>query len=512
MNKIIQGDTLQELKKIPDNLVNTIITSPPYWGLIDYGEETNVIWEGKEKCQHQFEIKEEKNPMDRGGKGQHDSDGIVGKMGDKTQTIVKSGFCPKCGAWYGQLGLEPTLKLYLKHLSQITIELKRVLKPTGVMFWNHGDSYATISGSGKIYGNIMPDYEEKIKSAGLRHSKKLEQQGVPRKSLFLQNYRLILQMIDQGWILRNTIIWNKPNHMPSSVKDRFTNSYEPVFMLVKKKHYWFDLDAVRKPHTTFENRPMGIIREREFGYNTEYPQIRQTKIPQAQAESFGNPRARQHRKQDNVPGRNAPMYKGFNERWEKSQKFITPEQQKETQEKTGWIEGSGRVRSFYDNFGGETNPKGKNPGDVWTIPTQPFPEAHFATFPEKLIEPMILSSCPKEICKKCGRARERIIKLGEVVMTGGSNKGKLSKSEGYVEGREHHGHQFKQHEHKTLGWTDCNCKAGWKSGIVLDPFIGSGTVAVVAKRLGRNYLGIELKEDYIKIAEQRIKAQPTPLL
>ena len=81
------------------------------------------------------------------------------------------------------------------------------------MFWVHGDSYATQSGSGKIYENIMPGYEEKAGSAGLRHRKLVEEQGIPRKSLFLQNWRLAVKMIDdQEWILRNAIIWNKPNH------------------------------------------------------------------------------------------------------------------------------------------------------------------------------------------------------------------------------------------------------------------------------------------------------------
>lgn len=329
--------------------------------------------------------------------------------------------------------MEKTLEEYIKKLLAITGELKRVLKPTGVMFWNHGDCYggnrakSTPTKTGQV-GNQKKDLCPKFNK------------NIQAKSLALQNYRLILQMINQGWILRNTIIWNKPNHMPSSVKDRFANSYEPVFMLVKRKKYWFDLDAVRKPYTE-------------------------------------------------------PM-----DRW--------GGEKLEAKGQSNWDKGTGQ--ETYRNRDMRPNKSGKNPGDVWTIPTQPFPEAHFATFPEKLVEPMILSSCPKEICKKCGKARVRIVKTD---YKPSENKwGKQTRLKGKTKGENVRYNENLSAIHQTIGWTDCKCKAGWKPGITLDPFLGSGTVAVVAKRLGRNYLGIELSKEYIKIAEQRIKAQPHPLL
>jgi len=240
----------------------------------------------------------------------------------------------------------------------------------------------------------------------------------------LQNYRLILKMVDeQGWILRNIIVWWKPNHMPSSVKDRFSNSYEPVFMLVKNKKYWFDLDAVRVPH--------------------KYPEL-------------------------------------------------------PTKNKRPFRSGLGREQK---ERGGQY-PLGKNPGDLWRIPTHPFPEAHFATFPPKLVEPMIKAGCPQWICKKCGKARVRIVKepirkkpytYKKVGIPGESNQ------------RGQRNEQCGQYQGVTIGWTNCGCGAGWRSGVVLDPFMGAGTTGVVAKRLGRNYIGIELNREYIKIAEARIK-------
>ena len=243
------------------------------------------------------------------------------------------------------------------------------------------------------------------------------------------------------WILRNTIIWDKPNHMPSSVKDRFANSYEPVFMLVKNKRYFFDLDAVRVAHTE--------------------------------------------------SGKERAKYKHSD--------------CKSSSGKSSWVQ----TKDNPDRKLLDLNPSSKNPGDVWTIPTQPFPDAHFATFPEKLVIPMIMSSCPKEICKKCGKARVRIIKkeyVGASIKRGGHIVGDGSGSQGNVYNvpREKAKQEF-------IGFTDCGCNSGWEAGIVLDPFMGSGTVAVVAKKLKRNYIGIEIKPEYVEMATKRINAVNPPL-
>jgi len=353
-NKIIQGNALLKLKELPDESVDTIITSPPYWGLRDYGVEE-------------------------------------------------------------QIGLEKTLDEYINKMLQITAELKRVLKKTGVIFWNHGDCYGSnISAPNQPKLGKRDPYKELGKENRLRDKRY-------QKCLMLQNYRLILKIIDeQGWILRNVIIWHKPNHMPSSVKDRFANAYEPVFMLVKNKKYWFDLDAVRVPHkeVSIERAKRGVSPNHKYANLPHYggggginkPRAnRKTKIPKEFAESFGSPRARYHRKK--------------------------------------YEEGIGAVQHTEDRDGmvAPLHPLGKNPGNIWQIPTQPFPEAHFATFPEKLVEPMIKAGCPER-------------------------------------------------------------------GIVLDPFMGAGTTAVVAKKLKRDFIGIELNPEYIKIAEKRIKATDKPML
>ena len=229
--------------------------------------------------------------------------------------------------------------------------------------------------------------------------------------------------------------------MPSSVKDRCSNGYEFLFHLVKQKKYYYDLDAIREAYT----KPLDRW------------------------------------------GGNKLVAKG----------------------KASWDEGTGQ--NTYRDRNMRPNPSGKNPGDVWTIPTQPRPEAHFATFPDALCIKPILATCPQEICKKCKKPRVRKTRKGEVVRAG---KGHVSY--GYKGGSKHQqseksavsswsqnfvkdglipGMAYKQ---ETIGWTDCGCNAGFEPGIVLDPFAGRGTVLIMAKKLGRHYVGYELKKEYVE--------------
>ncbi len=402
LDKIVQGDAKDMLKQIPDNSIDCIITSPPYWGLRDYGKETNTIWE----------------------------DG-----------------------WYGQLGHEPTLDMYIDHLLEITKELKRVLKPTGVMWWNHGDSY------GRFGGHHGGEDRKHAGGKNLWGTLPKQQISVPEKCLNLQNYRLILRMIDeQGWILRNIIIWYKPNHMPSSVKDRFTNAYEPVFMLTKSKKYWFDLDAVRVPH----------------------------KIDSIKRSARARKSKKLDAKQYSTSYKNE--YIGYENLWEKFQR--------------------GELRGVH--------PFGKNPGDVWIITTEPFPDSHFAVFPTKLVKPMIKAGCPQWVCKKCGRARERIVKnperdYSQDLNTKDKHKWKIKDDKLQTTTQLHRDGGGVYYKGVTVGWTDCGCEAGWDAGIVLDPFCGVGTTCYVARKLNRHYIGIEINPKYVEMAQKRLAKIPARL-
>lgn len=366
------GDALKLAQDVPDASIDLIATSPPYWGLRDYGVE-------------------------------------------------------------GQIGLEPTMEEYHEKLLDVTAECMRVLKPTGVMFWNHGDSYGGNQGRGA--------------GKGIEYGQMVSQKNTASKCLAMQNERLIIKMIDQqGWILRNRIIWNKPNGMPSSVEDRFSNKYEPVYMLVKSKKYWFDLDAVRVPHAESSIKRV--------------------------SQNNGN-----------------PVFNGNKQRGHPAgQDTLNPNQ-------------------FCHQLG-------KNPGDVWTIPTQPYSEAHFATFPTALIEPMIKAACPAEICSVCGMARERIVDrkfvpqqdVSEDKGIRGANDQKpldtSNKWQNTPRGTT---------THHTVGWTSCDCGAGWIAGTVLDPFAGSGTVGEEARKLNRNAILFELNPEYEPLIRERTMADTPPL-
>jgi DNA modification methylase len=151
-----------------------------------------------------------------------------------------------------------------------------------------------------------------------------------------------------------------------------------------------------------------------------------------------------------------------------------------------------------------------NKRSVWTVCTKPFKEAHFATFPEALIEPMVKAGCPEFVCNKCGKAREALFEKGDIIEQRNPEKGKLQDekniyhNEGLRDG-------FELRANKKIGLTDCGCNAGFSKGIVLDIFMGAGTTAVVAKKQGRHYLGIELNPKYVEIARKRLEKHPVRL-
>jgi DNA modification methylase len=357
-----------------------------------------------------------------------------------------SNFCKKCGAWKGSLGLEPTFELYIKHLCDIFDEAKRVLRNDGTCWVNLGDSYASSGGASRHFGYQDPKYTNGRCGNFIEPS--AFPQSVLPKSLCLIPFRFAIEMVNRGWIIRNVIIWHKPNCMPSSAKDRFTVDFEYLFFFVKNKKYWFE--QVFEPHS-----PAGIER-------AKYP-----------VNKFGG--------QKNHLGALGKGAKG----------------------------GSEVVKV-------ELDPQGRNKRTVWTIPTKPYPEAHFAVYPAELIRTCIKAGCPKYVCKKCGKVREKIIDNSERVNTRpGLDTGNKKSGKELDPNKELHKSDLSKYRqqivYKNKGYTDCHCNAGFRPGIVVDPFIGSGTTAEEAIRQGKDYIGIELKEEYIELIKKRLKKVTRPL-
>jgi len=467
MNKIFEGNAMEVLKNLQDESVDCVITSPPYWALRDYGECAETIWDAKTGCKHSFEYTTQKaegyNNQSR--RWQH---GATRKDEPKnwSKQIKKYAFCKKCGAWKGQLGLEPDFFLYLKHLCDVFEEVKRVLKKTGTMWVNLGDTYSTSA------------------------------MGIPAKSLMLIPFRFAVEMVNRGWILRNVIIWHKNNSIPSSVKDRLTVNFEYLFFFTKSKKYYFE-QQFEPANPESIKRLKRAVSANHKRLNSCYKQgldrprpNRRTKIPKEIAESFGSPRARYHR------------YKGEGDVAKNNNCAIS----------THSFSNQDYLVAPFDMT------RGRNRRCVWTINTQQFHGAHFSVYPEKLCITPIKAGCPRYVCKKCGKPKEKryffsYVPCGKSAKSYVKTKMKRPEPGDYksklLMGRRRpqemkYGRAVRVG--KSYSWSACNCNAGFTPGVVLDPFMGSGTTGLAALKLNRNFIGIEINPEYIKIAKKRLKA------
>jgi site-specific DNA-methyltransferase (adenine-specific) len=319
-NTILIGDATEQLRALPGGSVDCVMTSPPYYQLRNYDAA-------------------------------------------------------------GQLGLESSVEGWVTGLRQVMRQVARVLKPSGALWLNLGDSFS-------------------------RHHR----YGAPPKALLMAPERLLLTLAEDGWLLRNKVIWSKSNPMPSSTRDRLTLTWEVVYFLVRSPSYYFDLDAVREPHISSA-------------------QPAKPHVATVEATAWAGPLAASR-------------------------------------------DGLAKAKAA----GRPGHPLGKNPGDVWRIATSGYRGAHFATFPTALVRRPILATCPKLVCSHCGRAWEPVRAKGT---------GPVGPS--------------------------CRFAANPRPGVVLDPFLGSGTVGVVAQDVGRDWLGIELNSDYAALARQRLGMMAEPV-
>jgi site-specific DNA-methyltransferase (cytosine-N4-specific) len=309
---LYHGDALDVARQLEDGCVDCIVTSPPYYGLRDYGTGTWVG--GDPDCDH-------RHPT-------HQKVGATSQMHAQSAVIsdgaLYKGICGACGAQRHdpQYGLESSPAEYVERLRGLFAELRRVLADDGTLWLNLGDSYASAGGMEGIGPNAVVGSTIRQATGRTRPTTAL-----PQKNLLGIPWRVAFALQDDGWILRNAIIWHKPNAMPESVTDRLSNRYEHVFMFSKSRRYWFDLDPIREPHITGD-RPI---------------------VPRDYSPKPGSWAA------------NTSIHGAYH--------------------RSSGREGVGR-----DDFG-------RNPGDVWTLPTQPFAAAHFAVYPVQLPQRCILAGC-----------------------------------------------------------------------------------------------------------------------
>ena len=374
--KIYQGNCIEVLKDFHDESIDCVVTSPPYWGLRDYNEEE-------------------------------------------------------------QLGLEETPEEFVANLVKVFSKVKRVLKSSGSVWLNLGDTY---------------------------YNKSLA--GIP--------WRVAFALQSDGWYLRQDIIWHKPNPMPESVQDRCTKSHEYIFLLTKSPKYFYDIDAIREDCITNENRPSGVVRERNFNYNSKRnlnPKAYMRKYNNVENESKHRQGMHKQRGESVIVTRKElPEQKEFVDfiRKKSNAKKLSEDSGVKLSKVEHWfrydesgfaypsIEDWDKIREYLDDWSKEfisidkkmtelethldsinNNPKGRNKRSVWKITTKPYKEAHFATFPIELPITCIKAGCPE-------------------------------------------------------------------GGIVLDPFFGSGTTGLAAQELHRHWVGIELNPEYIEIANRRV--------
>jgi len=233
---ILIGDVRERLKELPDQSVNCCITSPPYWGLRDYG---TASWEGGlTECEH--------NPQKADGGARADRTLPLGRGG------VYKDICGDCGAVRvdDQIGLESTPQEFVDSLVAVFHEVKRVLRDDGTLWLNIGDSYASFR-DGKATpdttrGTSLGTLVDKGKASN-RKASTFANTPIKHKDLVGIPWMLAFALRADGWYLRQDIIWHKPNPMPESVTDRCTKSHEYIFLLSKSPRYYYDNEAIKEP-------------------------------------------------------------------------------------------------------------------------------------------------------------------------------------------------------------------------------------------------------------------------
>lgn len=389
------GDVREGLAKIPESSVQCCVTSPPYWGLRDYGVE-------------------------------------------------------------GQIGLEETPEAFVETMVEVFRGVRRVLRVDGTCWVNLGDSYAGSWGAqgrqgktGALAGRSVADARRIAASEKRTRTGSLSRTpGLKSKDLCGIPWRVAFALQADGWFLRSDIVWHKPNPMPESVTDRPTKSHEYVFLLSKSSRYYYDHESIREEPKPWNDGAMSA------------------------------PKLGDHRKTDAYGQQTTKRYEVI---------------------------------------------KGANARTVWTIASQPFPGAHFATFPEELPARCIKAGTSERgACPACGAPWRRTVEKGEADIAhrkacganaAGAYEGKATKEYAGTGAQDPSAVKARilegMRKRSTVGWSpSCDCPpADPVPCVVLDPFTGAGTTALVAIGLGRRFTGCELNPKYAAMARARVQRE-----
>ena len=233
------GDCLEVLKTLPKNHFDTVVTSPPYYGLRDYNTGTWVG--GDPNCPHKRLTKISKDTA-TGHANMYDHGDVVGDA-------IYRQKCPICGAERqdSQIGLELTPQDYVRRLVEVFRGVRDTLKEDGTVWLNLGDTYHNYRADGlNVKQTLHKDKHDQPEVSPNRANKI---QGLKEKDLMGIPWRVAFALQEDGWYLRQDIIWHKPNPMPESVKDRCTKAHEYIFLLSKNSHYYFDHEAIQEEAT-----------------------------------------------------------------------------------------------------------------------------------------------------------------------------------------------------------------------------------------------------------------------